>query len=147
MKLFLLIGRLAVGGILIYSGWNKLLAPPEEFAAAVEAYRFLPDMLIPLVATAVPWIEFILGAFIFLGFMTRTSAAVASVFFLAFIALLIRTIILKLPILDCGCFGAAIHISPRDTVKIDFILFLFSLLLSRRGSGILSLDHRLKKSE
>ena len=34
--------RLVLGGVFVYSGWLKAVAPAEEFAYAIETYKVVP---------------------------------------------------------------------------------------------------------
>jgi len=54
-EMIVLIARLAVGGVLIYSGFSKAIAPGAEFAAAIAAYKILPSDLIPTLAMVWPY--------------------------------------------------------------------------------------------
>ena len=148
VALFFVLIRLLVGGVSVYSGWHKLMAPVENFMAVLEGYQFLPSPFISGVAFLVPWLEFIVGVFLMLGFMTRESAAVLSVFLVVFMSLLARSLWLHLPIHECGCFGGAISLSPKQAIALDSALFLGTVLLMGRGKSIIfSLDQRLHKGE
>ena len=149
MMIFILVLiRLLVGGVFIYSGWHKLMAPVENFMAVLQGYQFLPSSLIPIFAFLVPWFEFIVGVFLALGFMTRASSAILSIFSVVFISLLARSLWLHLPIHECGCFGGAISLSPKQAIALDSSLLLGALILIGRGKSILfSLDQRLNKGE
>ena len=148
MSSVLILIRLLVGGVFIYSGWHKLMAPLENFMAVLEGYQFLPSSLVSAVAFLVPWLEFIVGVFLALGFMTRASSAVLSAFVVVFISLLTRSLWLHLPIHECGCFGGAISLSPKQAIALDSGLLLATLILARNGKSILfSLDQWLNKGE
>ena len=93
--------RWGLGGIFIYSGSTKLLAP-QTFAVLIEAYGLLPDMLLMPVALILPALEFVAG--VGLLFDIRGSLAVISGLLLLFIAILGYGIRMGLDV-DCGCFG------------------------------------------
>jgi uncharacterized membrane protein YphA (DoxX/SURF4 family) len=148
MSLILVLIRLFVGGIFVYSGWHKLMAPVENFMAVLQGYQFLPFSLVPIFAFLVPWMEFIMGSFLVLGFMTRTSSAVLGVFLMVFIALLARSLWLHLPIHECGCFGAGITLSPQQAIALDSGLLSGALILMVKGRWLrFSLDRWLNKNE
>src|SRR5258708_930751 len=71
-----LLARVLVGGVLIYSGFSKAIAPSAEFAAALAAYRVLPTGVIPMMAQIWPWLELLVGTYVFFGYMTRLFAGV-----------------------------------------------------------------------
>ena len=70
----------------------------------------------------IPWIEFIFGCFLILGFQLRTSALVLAVMSCSFVILILMTRFVTgaLPA-DCGCFGegSLIHLKPLQVVFMD----------------------------
>ncbi|HBB67889.1 MAG TPA: DoxX family protein, partial [Elusimicrobia bacterium] len=52
-----LLARLAVGGVFVYAGTIKLLAPAEEFAYAIETYKVTGPALSLWAAYIMPWLE------------------------------------------------------------------------------------------
>ena len=93
--------RWVLGGIFIYSGATKLLAP-QTFAVLIEAYGLVPDMLLMPVALILPALEVVAG--VGLLFDIRGSLAVIAGLLLLFIAILGYGIRMGLDV-DCGCFG------------------------------------------
>ena len=67
------ISRILLGGIFVYSGYTKIQAE-LQFAAAIAAYRLLPDAWLLPVATYLPWLEVILGVLILTSWKTRWVA-------------------------------------------------------------------------
>lgn len=94
--------RLLLGGIFIYTGLPKLMHP-AEFARLVYGYRILHPSLVNLVGITLPWIEVIAGAFLVVGILPQSSAAVIAGLLGVFIAggflALARSLDIK-----CGCF-------------------------------------------
>ena len=148
ISFILILIRVLVGGVFVYSGWNKLMAPMENFVVVLQGYQFLSSNLILPIAFLVPWLEFIFGVFLALGFLTRTSSAVLGAFLVVFISLLARSLWLHLPIHECGCFGGGISLSPRQAMALDSGLLLAALILMGKGKSLLfSLDRRLNQGE
>lgn len=145
MSLVLLLIRFVLGGVFIYSGFSKLIAPVENFVAVIEHYQFLNPKLIQPVAVILPWLELIFGTFVFTGFLTRLSAGVLTLLAAVFASLLTRSLILKLPITECGCFGAGISLAPKQALFLDIGLFLVALCLMKVPSHLFSLDKRLQR--
>jgi len=145
MALLLLIMRLILGAVFVYSGFSKLIAPLENFTAVIEGYRFLNPQFIWPIAFFLPWLELILGTFLFTGFLTRLSAALLGLFSAVFVTLLARSIVLKLSITECGCFGAGISLAPKQALLLDSGLLLMALCLSIFSSSLFSLDKKLQK--
>lgn len=70
--------RLAVGGMFVYLGAQKVLVKdPTAFLKALLEYQMFPaDMpvLMNTVAATMPWMEILLGAMLVLGIATRGTA-------------------------------------------------------------------------
>ena len=145
MTFFLFLFRVVVGGVFIYSGWEKLAVPHENFMAVIEQYQVLRQPLIPAAAFLFPWVELILGIFLVTGFLIRPSASAAGVLLFFFLVLLARSLVMKLPIADCGCFGSGIHLSPRQALLLDAGLFLMCLAVIWKKPGFFSLDERINR--
>ena len=95
--------RFIVGGVFIYAGWLKAVAP----AASLTIF----------IALVVPWLEIYLGLFLITGVFTAYSALCLGATLLGFEGLLLQAIIRKLPVTSCGCFGA----SKSGSLSHEFI--------------------------
>jgi uncharacterized membrane protein YphA (DoxX/SURF4 family) len=135
-----LAGRVVVGGVLIYSGFSKAVAPSAEFAAAMAAYHILPSSLLSPLAIAWPWLELLVGTYIFFGFYTRIFAGVATGMFVIFLAILGSALARHIDPGSCGCFGIGITLSIQKGLAFDSGLFVLSLLLSVLSSPPLPLS-------
>ena len=93
--------RWTLGGIFIYAGGTKLLAP-EIFAVLIDAYGFLPERLLMPVAIGLPLLEVMAGMGLLLDI--RGSLALISGLLVFFMVLLGYGIWMGLDV-DCGCFG------------------------------------------
>jgi uncharacterized membrane protein YphA (DoxX/SURF4 family) len=123
--------RIIVGGVLIYSGASKALAPSAEFAAALAEYHILPAALLTSMAVIWPWVEIFVGTYILFGYFTRLFAGVASGMFLIFLTVLASALVRGINPGSCGCFGAGLSLSLHKGIALDTILLVFSLLLAR----------------
>jgi hypothetical protein len=94
--------RLLIGSIFIYTAAPKLLRP-DEFARLAYGYRILHPELVNLVGIALPWIEFVAGAFLILGILPQSSAAVIVALLGLFIGAGFLALVRGLQI-RCGCF-------------------------------------------
>ncbi|KPJ64284.1 hypothetical protein AMK68_01965 [candidate division KD3-62 bacterium DG_56] len=130
--------RLFVGAVLIWAAYPKILEP-NEFAKAVIAYQALPYAWSNLAAITVPWVEIIAGVLLVVGAVTRGSALVASVLYLAFMAIMISAMTRGIMIDDCGCFGFA---EPLTWLLVwrDVALLAAALVPLFAGAGRLTLD-------
>ena len=118
----LFLGRMFLGLVFLYSGFNKLMEPVENFQGGMAAYEIIPYVLIPLLARVIPWIEFIFGAFLILGYLPRVSALVLATMSWSFVLLIATTRIVTgaLPA-NCGCFGegSLLHLKPYQVLIMD----------------------------
>jgi hypothetical protein len=72
--------RWVLGGIFIYSGTTKLLAP-KTFAVLIEAYGLVPDGMILPVAVILPFLEVVGGA----GLLVDIRGCLAVVIYCGFV--------------------------------------------------------------
>ncbi|MBI5743873.1 MAG: DoxX family membrane protein [Elusimicrobia bacterium] len=106
IKISALLARLVVGGVFVYAGAVKALAPAEEFAYAIETYKVVGPKLALLAANVMPWVEVYAGLLLAAGVFTA-PLALFNLAMLAFFELLLGQAWLRgLPITSCGCFGA-----------------------------------------
>lgn len=126
--------RIVVGGIFLIAGLAKI-SDPVRFLLTLREFQLFPEMIIRFLAVYLPWLEFILGLFIILGILYRTSAL-----FLAFLnavfTLAILSVIIRGMEIDCGCFGlfadilklpdsADIKAVIRNLLFISICLYIF----------------------
>jgi|GEM_PF-430740 len=140
----LLLVRLLIGGVLLYAGFAKALAPAAEFAAAMANYHLFPSSGLLPMAWIIPWIEIWTGLFLIAGLYTQAAAAVASGLFVSFLAVMASALWRHIDLASCGCFGAETF-SPHTTFKIDIGLLLLSLLLTYcyRRTWPFTVDHKV----
>jgi len=136
----ILILRIFLGSTFLYSGFNKLIRPVQEFQYSLEQYQVFPAWAYPIIGHGVPWIEVILGAFLILGFWRKASAYLLSLMTLSFIILLSSTVVRGLHLENCGCFGDAIHLTPPQAIGVDSCLLILLLLVARLPKTLFELD-------
>lgn len=110
----LLLARLAVGGVYVWYGVNKV-REPAAFMKALHGYAMLPvspPYYLNLTVVVLPWIEILCGLLLLLGIWLRTAAVLLfamTVVFTAAVALRASAIAdaQGLPLcgvrFDCGC--------------------------------------------
>ncbi|MBL8023375.1 MAG: hypothetical protein JNK54_03720 [Elusimicrobia bacterium] len=139
--------RIVAGGILAISGYLKAVRPTAEFAATLESYWIFPAFLVFPAAKAVPWVELLVGMALVVGFFTRGSALVAAGLYATFVAVLAQSIIRKLPMADCGCFGqVGPHLNPMQALTLDAVLLIFCLLILFDQARRFSADRWIARS-
>ncbi len=139
--------RLFLGLIFAYSGFTKLMEPVENFQGGMASYEIIPYVFIPFLARVIPWIEFLFGAFLILGYLPRISAVVLAGMSLSFVLLIVITRLMTgaLPA-DCGCFGegSLIHLKPFQVLTLDVGNTFFGICLALRKTHPLGLASFLK---
>ena len=73
--------RLIIGGVFLFSSLGKLISPYQNFLYVIQAYQLLPSWGELLTAQVFPWIELIVGTFVFLGLWTPWALRGALVLF------------------------------------------------------------------
>jgi len=108
-----LVVRVAAGLILIIAGLVKV-RDLDETIRAVRAYRFLPEAIVPLVGSAMPYLEIVVGVGLVFGVFTRVGAVLYSLSMVAFLVGL-AWVWTKGYSIDCGCFGGGGEVDPSKT--------------------------------
>ena len=138
-KGFILVLRLFLGGIFIYSSIHKI-HNPEQFAVSVRAYQIIPLSLSNLYALLVAWSEAVAAIMLIFGIMTRKAAAAILILLVMFIIAIITTLIRGLT-LDCGCFSSAGgHSTNFGLIVQDLFLVVAAVMVMRFDAGFLSLS-------
>lgn len=136
-------GRWIAGALLVFSGFLKLRAPVEEFAAALEAYHLFPAAVVFPLARVLPWVEYLLGIYLITGLWLRWTAPAALTLFGSFVAVLGISLARGAGLASCGCFGGAWPLSPSSTLVLDSFVLLLLTQAAMDREYRLSLDKRL----
>ncbi len=138
-----LAARLLTGGVWVWAGVVKI-GDPYASVQAVRAYQLLPSDLAEVVGEPLPTLEVVVGSALVLGVLTRVSAGVSALLFVAFIVGIASVWARGIEI-DCGCFGGggaepgASADYPWEIAR-DAGLLALSVFLAWRGGGRLALD-------
>ena len=141
-----LAARIVVGGIFTATGLQKLWAPLEEFAAAIDAYRIVPAGMSLSLADVLAWTQMVLGLCLLMGTFTRRSAAGTLGLLGIYITALLSTVARGLPLTDCGCYGSWIHLTPLQSAGGDVVLAALTSMASRYGNRLFSLDNWIRNA-
>lgn len=138
-----LLARLVTGGVWIVAGAVKL-PDPAQSVDAVRAYQLLPSSLVQPVGQLLPVVEIVVGATLVLGLLTRGSAIVSALLFVAFIIGIASAWARGISI-DCGCFGGGGYDADATSkypweIARDAALLAASLFVAWLPSTRLSLD-------
>jgi uncharacterized membrane protein YphA (DoxX/SURF4 family) len=130
MTAFSLCVRLLIGGVLLYAGFLKAMAPSAEFAAVIATYKLLPSSLVTPLSLILPYVEMWVGIFFVAGLYTRQAALAAMLMFCVFLIALGTALARGIDLSSCGCFGPH-NSSPKITVAMDACLMILAGLSAR----------------
>ena len=138
--------RLGMGGMFIYSAWEKL-QDPGMFQTAVDGYRMLPAGLTAIFAVAMPMAELLVGAAFIFTKWTREAAVATAAMLAMFMTALAQAYVRGLDI-SCGCFGETTESGSRAILSaLVRDMFLLSptvwLLLMGQRRWIVDFRRRL----
>ena len=141
-----LVCRLVTGGVWIAAGLLKL-PDPTESVRAVRAYRLLPESVVPVVGHGLPLLEILVGVCLVAGLLTRLSAVVSALLFVAFL-IGISSVWARGISIDCGCFGGGGRVDNAQAqypweIARDFGLLLLSAWLIYRPVTRWAVDNAL----
>ncbi len=108
-----LVVRLGMVAILVAAAVPKMLDIPGSIRA-VRAYRLLPEEVVPLFGTLLPFFEIALAVVLLVGIFTRLASAVWLVMIAGFMFGIIWAWANGLSI-DCGCFGGGGEVAEGTT--------------------------------
>lgn len=146
----ILILRLLISGILIFSAFGKLTytgsrALDPQMAKTLNVFIFIPLSWIHFYVSALPWIELIIAVFFLLGVHIRVFAAF-------FIMVVITFLISNGMFLYYGtegscncCFGDLASMRLPQAILLDLILLAAGLWLILKGKYDFFTLHALRK--
>ena len=141
--------RIIVGGIFLFAGLAKI-SDPARFILTLREFDLFPDMAVRFAAVYLPWLELLLGLFIILGLLYRTSSLMLACLNIMF-TFAILSVIIRGKEVDCGCFGLLADMLKlpdmadwkaviRNLVFIGMCLYIFSV-----RKTVISLESYIKK--
>lgn len=140
------VARVAVGAVLAYAGLMKLVEPAANFEAVLGQYDILPQGWISVLARTIPWVEWITGMLLVLGYMISASAFAAAVLSLAFVMALSGALGTDEALKGCGCFGSrGIVLTVRQAFWLDWSNLVLAIFIFFSKHRPFSLDNLLSK--
>ena len=101
-KALVLVLRLLLGGLFLWAGLSKLASPLQTLGAVYSYQIVLPDGVAALIATALPWMEILLGTALLAGLWLSVATGWTAALLVFFTAMTAQAWWRGLPI-DCGC--------------------------------------------
>lgn len=142
--------RIIIGSIFLVSGLAKI-SDPVLFMLALREFQLFPEIIVPLTAIYLPWLEFILGLFVTTGLLYRTSSFILACLNFAFMIAILSVIIRGIEI-DCGCFGLLADMlkvpdaADMKTVARNLLFTGMSLYIFRAKKTVFSLESYITKN-
>jgi len=131
MNGFRRICSLLLGTVLFVAGTLKLMDPVGAGLVMDEYFRFFHLRFLGPISTEfacfMALVECGVGAALVCGVWRKALAIISGVLLFIFTAITIVLVIAK-PIMDCGCFGEAVHLSHMQTLIKNLILLVLWLL-------------------
>ena len=137
--------RICLGGVFAWAGLVKLLEPEANLRAYLYSYEIIPVFLVPLIAAVLPWMEWLLGVFVLLGYGLRWSSLSLGLLSFCFAAGILLSGKLGLDAShSCGCFGeSGPQLSFQQVFLLDLTNAFFGFLLWKINPLRFSLDSKL----
>ena len=125
----ILVLRLLLGLIFLFASIDKI-SDPSGFAKAITNYKLISGLPTVVVATVLPWIEFLCALALLSGFYVRGGSMLLCLMLSAFTLAVITGLIRGLDI-SCGCFTLDPSVNRIGWQKVleNFGLILMSLVL------------------
>jgi putative oxidoreductase len=117
--------RIYVGCFFLYASMSKI-PYPAQFAEATANYRLVPFGLLNLGAVILPWIEFVCGLFLVIGFLSRASAILIGSMIILFNIMLLINIYWGAPI-TCGCYDTVGEPIGWKKITENVIMLIFTI--------------------
>lgn len=113
IRIVLVIIRLVIGGLFIYSGWSKI-SPIEPLEFAVVEYTHLPWLLGAIAARLLIAIELVLGVCMIFSLKSRLTSKLTGLVLSVFSIYLIFILLTEGNEGNCGCFGVKHEMTPLE---------------------------------
>jgi uncharacterized membrane protein YphA (DoxX/SURF4 family) len=134
----MLLLRLLLAVVFIWSGWHKAL-DPIGFVIKVNEYEILPARWVEPFALALPWAMIVTSGLLAAGLLTRPAAAGQALMLLSFIVA-VSVNIYRDRVLGCGCFSEQGSQIGWGLVTQDICLMGLAALVAVKGAGRFSVD-------
>jgi len=120
-----LVLRICVGCFFIYASMSKILYP-AQFAEAAANYRLLPYWFVNLRAVILPWVEFVCGLFLVIGFLSRASAILIGFMLILFNIMVLINMYWGAPI-TCGCYDTVGEPIGWKKITENVVMLIFTI--------------------
>jgi uncharacterized membrane protein YphA (DoxX/SURF4 family) len=134
MGFILLCARWLVAGIFLRAALSKI-TNMKDFRLAVENYRILPHVLVPVVAFCLPFAEGVASILLMAGILVSPVAALLASLLVIFAAA-IAVNLANGRVFDCGCMGAAPQRIGWSHVTLNMVLAALAIAIALAPPGV-----------
>ena len=120
-----LVLRIYVGCFFLYASMGKI-PYPAQFAEASANYRLVPYWFLNLGAVILPWVEFVCGLFLIIGFLSRASAILIGSMIILFNIMVLINMYWGAPI-TCGCYDTVGEPIGWKKITENLIMLIFTI--------------------
>ena len=120
-----LVLRIYVGCFFLYASMSKI-PYPAQFAEATANYRLVPYWFLNLGAVILPWVEFVCGLFLVIGFLSRASAILIGFMIILFNIMVLINMYWGAPI-TCGCYDTVGEPIGWKKITENVIMLIFTI--------------------
>ncbi len=117
--------RVLLGSFFLYASMSKI-PYPAQFAEAVANYRLVPFSLLNLGAVILPWVEFVCGLFLIIGFMSRACTILIGLMLIMFNVMVLINMYWGAPI-TCGCYDTVGEPIGWRKISENLVLLIFAV--------------------
>jgi putative oxidoreductase len=117
--------RVFVGSFFLYASMSKI-PYPAQFAEAVANYRLVPYLWLNIGALILPWLEFVCGLFLIIGFMSRACTIFIGLMLVMFNVMVLINMYWGAPI-TCGCYDTVGEPIGWRKIAENFALLVFTV--------------------
>ena len=117
--------RIYVGCFFIYASMSKI-PYPAQFAEATANYRLVPYWFLNLGAVILPWLEFVCGLFLVIGFLSRASAILIGFMIIVFNIMVLINMYWGAPI-NCGCYDTVGEPIGWKKISENVLMLIFTI--------------------
>jgi putative oxidoreductase len=117
--------RICVGCFFLYASTSKI-PYPAQFAEATANYRLVPYWFLNFGAVILPWVEFVCGLFLVIGFLSRASAILIGLMIILFNVMVLINMYWGAPI-TCGCYDTVGEPIGWTKITENVVLLIFTV--------------------
>ena len=117
--------RICVGGFFLYASTSKI-PYPAQFAEAAATYRLVPYWLLNFGAVILPWVEFVCGLFLVIGFLSRASTILIGFMLILFSIMVLTNMYWGAPI-TCGCYDTVGEPIGWKKITENLVMLIFTI--------------------